>query len=391
MEVPGLVKKTVDAAKGVACGLYKAQPYALIPNPGEGALRYFWDAFCGSPAYPDSPPLPGVPSPPAPPFVGGQCACVVYVVNYTSYFGYGGSNDYIVENRSTRVQGKIGGVFSTQNAPNNWELGFICQGSSVEACKTFPYQVKIHNSDKTKDGKIPYLVINSVSRLDGQPDNCGDLPAAYPPSPPLPPTGYTSPPVAITYNDGSSTNYTFNFKPPTVPIATGELPSLTVNVINPTLSFPINFYVDGDIEVGTPKLAPSPVPPTLGTDVKAIKEDTAKLNYLYDFTFNPPDFDTSPDVTVTSKPVSDGEEVNAPDILGVQITITKFPEKVQYGEPDCYFAGWLTFKTQDGYCPREQINFAVSYFAAPPGAQGYGFTATNGAEVSAKVYTKKKK
>jgi hypothetical protein len=383
-------KRVADAAKNFACEAYRTVPAALIPNPVDSGLRMFWDNFCGTPAFPDSPALPLLPVPPAPPFMGGQCPCEVYTVSYTSYFGSSSEVPYIVQDRTTRVQGKIGGVFSIQNAPNNWELGFICQGSSVEVCRSFPFQLKVHNSDKTKDGKIPYLVIRSVVKLDGSVDNCGSLPASYPPAPVPPNNTFVSSPTSIVYNDGTVNNYTFSFKIPATDLLRKTLPSLTVNVTNPQLTFPINFNFGGDITY-EPPLVPPPIalPPDVTTNINNTNNVVNNLAKDLGFVLVPPNYANNPTVDIEIREGGEQDNVDKDDILGVKITLSELPDKAQYGMPNIYFGGWLSFKLQGGYIERKQINYEVSYFEAPPGCKGYSYTLTNGGVGSAVVYSKK--
>lgn len=113
------------------------------------------------------------------------------------------------------------------------------------------------------------------------------------------------------------------------------------------------------------------------------------FNNIYNFNTVPPDYDDSPKVEHYDTPPAPDKKEDKDSLLGVRITLSKMPDKAQFGNPTVYFGGWVTFKLNDGYSPREQVNFKESYFQAPPGATGYAYTLTNGAIGSARVYSKK--
>jgi hypothetical protein len=373
-DIGKLAKEFADTSKQYACGLYSTVPGALIPNVGEDILRAFWDNLCGSPSFPDSPALPPLPSAPARPFTGGQCCDVLYRIDMT--FTIPGRTIPLV------LRFKPGKILRIEQRQVSGSQNFYL---IRERCSGVIEQDNVGSSGE----ETAKIVIASVSREDGQADNCGSPPITYPPSPPVPPSGsYTSDPVSITYNDGSKVNYILNFKPPAVPAARDRFPSLTVNVSNPSLNIPITFNFDGTVSFGVP----APLPPiALPPDVVNKVDDTNKvvndLNTSLGFINKPPNYSTDPSVATENRGEGEEDSVDKDGILGLKITLSTFPGKAQLGNPNIYFAGWLSFKLQGGYVERRQINYEVSYFEAPKGCKGYSYTLTNGAIGSAVVYS----
>lgn len=384
-------KKVVDAAKGFACGLYKQQPRALIPNLGEDILRFAWDNLCDPPQPdPTVPPLPGLPPPPAPLPGGGQCVCVKYRVRLSYYFQQNISTpelelfeqDFVMYGPVLDVRRAVGSAFGIE---------FNCRGAGGGVCKA-PGWYNLGGGHPTQAG--PYRIV-SVARVDGQSDTCGNSPPVYPNVDPMPSGGYNSPPVNIQLGDTTNINVTFNVTPPVKPPSGFGPPPVVINVKNPSLNFPISFNFDGTINIASPGAGGGGFPPGIEDKINNINDKTDNINVNlddffkdWDFNFNPPPYATDPDVIVDpGVPPEEGEE-DKEGLLGVKIKLTKFPDKAQFGNPTVFFAGWLTFKLQAGHTERMQVNFEDSYFQAPPGATGYAYTLTNGAEGEVTVYSK---
>lgn len=400
MSLPRLPKQVMEKARSFACTLYKQVPGALIPNAGEDGLRFIWDNLCDPPSNPQDPPLPGLPPKPVPPINGGQCPCKPYNVriSYTYDADSSPGDQLVTAVQNLQVLGALGGTRvvtlpSDADGTTRRDIEILCRGFFGEQCR--PSQVW-----RTAVSRIPNYrshVTQNLGTVDGTADNCGELPKQYPSADPPPPNGYTSPPTNITLNDGDNINITFNLKPPLAPLPPAtRLPPIVVNVGSPKLNIPISFEFNGDINIGEPTSPPMSLPPDVVDDINNINNNTSNTNinlnnFINDYNFNtsPPPFATSPEVTKTPIGVgSEGEKDDVEELLGVLVELEELPDKAQFGTPNCYFAGWITFKTQSGQFPREQINFEKSYFEAPPGSTGVSYTFTNGAKGALTLYSK---
>ena len=166
-----------NAAKTGLCTFYRTSensvsflnrllPGTDIPNLG----RFFRSRLCDDPG--DIPTLPL-------PFQGGQCP-VVYSVGYTRTL-YPSSTPCtpFVGNFSTNVLGPISGPI-TSNPPNpnpalRTDKVALINGNGTE--------VVLINSGVAASCPQSFVTINSVVRIDGQPDNCGNQPIDIPPYP----------------------------------------------------------------------------------------------------------------------------------------------------------------------------------------------------------------
>ena len=357
MPITGGASKLISEAKNFACTLYKNQPGALIPNPGEQVLRLLWDTICNPPDNPQSPSLPGLPPRPAPPFVGGQCVCVKYRFNVTCAGGGLGATGQTFD---IDVWGPVREILFGPVPGNAVRLTFRCGGWANQPCDSTGQTLYMIQQWGATPAPEPSYKINSVTRLDGQPDNCGSLPSNYPPAPPPPSGGYNSNNTPIVLNDNDTINVTFNLKPPVVTPPSLSIPPVVVTVKSPSFNMPISFDVDGTINIGTPGKVDVDLSP-LDSVLDVLSDNVNNLTFNY----NNPNYNTSTQVDIVRVPSDDKGDKDAPELLGVVIELTKMPDKAQFGEPTCYFAGWITFKNQGGYEPRYQINFLSSYFPAP--------------------------
>lgn len=370
----------VDAARDFACGLYKNQPGALIPNPGEAVLRFAWDKLCD---YPDS---PGLPPPPASPFTGGQCDAIPYVVRVSvNVVDQSGETPFDLGNHV--VFGPVSGV-----GVIGQRVVIYCRGASGVFPQPPGYPQQIYQVGGASSLNSPR--ITAINRQDGAPDNCGDPPISYPPGT-VPPGGFNSPPVPVPLADGDNITVNFNFSPPAASL--DKIPPIIINYVKPeiNLKVPIEFNFNGEIDIGVPSNPPVVLPPDVINNINNINNNTNQTNNNfndyrkdYDFFYSPPKLDDDSETVKEDDFVESGKEENKEGIVGLRIELTKLPDKAQFGSPTVYFAGWAAFKRDEGYMPREQINFADSFFLAPPGATGYTVTFTNGAEGNIRVYSK---
>lgn len=152
--------QVADQTRRGLCQLWQNLPGALIPNPGDAFRRGALSALCQ-----DFTPPP----PPAPSFPGGQCP-----VSYRLTFRRAGvqistGNEFDQTLESQIITGPISGNQYRQDGNNR--ILFVTDGNGQEVTLTFANSVT---------NNITFLGVLFATRLDGQPDNCGDPPPQFP-------------------------------------------------------------------------------------------------------------------------------------------------------------------------------------------------------------------
>ena len=264
------VAEVMCQAGGLASIL--AGPFGPLQSPGTGNrtlsdMGAILQSACAVP-----PPLPEAPSPP---FTGGQCPCVSYSVQISTTGANPGPFFY------TRV-GPIGGAVNGVEVPENpgrksW--GFYY---GEAACGGRRFELISSSGLETPDTGFS-ITVDSATRMDGLPDDCGDPPAPVRPPGGLPPIP-DLPPSPIIPDDGPGGGGGFIFKPVVGPINitnNGQVTvSVVVNVGGPSLSVPVTIPVtvnlpDFSVEVNVggsggdtpvdqpsdPSNPPKPLPP----------------------------------------------------------------------------------------------------------------------------------
>jgi len=252
-----------------------------------------------------------------------------------------------------------------------------------------------------------YTYIVSVRRVDGQPDNCGQPPKAFPDTSPAPPDGFTSPPTPIVINDNDTININYNFKPPTMPTPPAlALPPIVINYLSPSLNPEFNIPITFDFKIN----------PTINLGEgggEFNQDDRDKIENINNNTTNMGDKITNIKNEITNITNIDNNAPSDPDdfdppvedqapgeyeqsyLAAVQVKLTKVPvnAKTQSGNtaPDVLYAGWFEWR-QAGYCvPRQPIHFMDNVFLAPKGVDGFAFTLYTGYEGTATSIINKEK
>jgi hypothetical protein len=394
------VDKIVDAAKDFACGIYRNMPGALIPTPASALLRFVWDGFCGDPPRDPA----NLPPPPASGFSGGQCKCALYEVNIRFR-----KSDYpdITSRTYSRVFGEVGGL-TVSVLGREQSLQILCRGREAEGC-----QPEIVARNAFVNANYPTVefveyAIESIYRIDGGADNCGDPPASFPPGT-IPPGGFTSPPTAINFNDNTTNNYTFNFTPPTIPNLKNFIPPIIINFnsLKGEFKIPITFNFNGSVNFGGGDGTSynqgdrdiinniSNNTSTTNNNVSEIKNTTSntstKIENFYNTYGNDRDKDNNKppkpgDFDPPGSPVLPGEHPSE-RLAFVEVILSKIPgnAKTQSGDgaPNVIYAGWFEFTRVGKNLPREPIHFQKNCFLAPKGVDGYAFTLYDGYEGTA--------
>jgi len=159
----------VTQSQRLVCDVWAANPSALSLNPA--GIADSMEAQC-SPYYEELGVEPPGPAPP--PFSGAQCPGVVYRIRYGT-FRNGGS----VSELGSSPKNFVGPVEFFDNS-DGFSIVQGIRGSQGESASA---------SISRSDEPAGFEVI-SVERVDGQPDDCGDPPAPFEPTPnyPRPPS-----------------------------------------------------------------------------------------------------------------------------------------------------------------------------------------------------------
>lgn len=264
-----------DESVRFACEIWNSYPKWLtkIPTPSASFVRGFMNTAC-------SPIQPPVPAPNILEYTGGQCPNITYNVAWQiRNYNPSNCNGDLLSGNETAVGalGQIGfeltgGAGGTTNCdPANQGKGWepvrwyieSSQGRVYFSTGTFVYNVESPAFTSSVESVI-------VTRIDGQPDNCGDPPSQYPDGQPTPQE--LSKTVNITVNDGDDFPLTIQF---------------TKN--SDTYNFPISLRVNGARAV-------------LDLSGLTIYGDTQYTSTETNITINPPNSDN---------PVTpDGDELN---------------------------------------------------------------------------------
>lgn len=373
-----------SAAKTFACGIYKNQPGALIPNPISDALHMVWDNFCAPPPGQPS----NLPPPPAPPFTGGQCK-FAYTVQVQAINKQGTVQTTV----DIQCRGSVGGFTSSFDGTfHNWYLDAYTLQGEYKPARFYVY------GWRPSDFSGTYCRVSKITPSPGNVDNCGNRPSEFPPAAPPPPDGYTSPPAPLDFNDGSDTIINFNFTPPIAPpLPIGKLPPIIINMIKPeaNVKIPIEFNFDGTVKFGGGDDDGGGFNDTdrknlddLGDQIDKIENDFEKFKNDYNKDANnkrnkkrdPDDFEPP----VKDKPPG----THSREFLAaVQIDLIEIPANTKSqsgdGAPDVYYAGWFEWRRDGFSSPREPIHFKQSVFLAPEGVDGYAYTLYTGYSGSA--------
>lgn len=318
-------------AEGLAGGLRRA--FCTVAND----VFYGWEALFGNDNNPytglnpfrsgyslacDRPPPT---SPPGnPPFTGGQCDAP-YTVVYRQFLTDGDGSPVYIDSTATYpalLSGPIVGIRRTgspNNSPNPQDraLFHLVYDGGANEVLLFDASVQNANADCT---------IVSVTRADGQPDNCGSLP---PPLPIVPPPPREEP---VTFDDPDG-------NPITVPVtfAFGLVyldADLNVHIpvdIDVDFDIPINLRADfnlhtGDViyNTGAPA-SPSPNRPDQPDGYETPPPPPPPVDLPPNY--NPPDEEDTPET----------ESI----LRGVIVKITQLPQNTNVwfndGMPDLYY------------------------------------------------------
>lgn len=355
----GFSKNLANAVGNFACDLYSKYPGALTFGDTGNYSKGFWDELCtGRPAPPPSN---------QPPFKGGQCAVV-----YRPHLYY-------------EVARANGDVYFSETISRETGVGPV-MGVELRKDSTYTYLGILFGNNGNPDFRQYSIVTNSVSqfknarivsldRLDGQPDNCGDVSTNFPPS-------------NIPANERSTTV--------NIPLRNGDTYNIPITLVPTVNSYSVEFDA-GDINVkfdlSGATFNSSSIAETIHNVENTVVDLSQNVNNFtaiavpfinnsiaYSNSFNFGTFTTKED----SGSSSPADETASDNLAYVTLDITRKPTnaKTQEGElaQDLLYAGWFQFCAEGYYFPREPIHFSKAIFKAPLGATDYAFTLYEGFE-----------
>lgn len=350
------------------CGLHQKDPSGLtgdcqiLDNPLCRIAHSNWDRACQ-----------GGQSTPVPlPFEGGQCEVPYRVALAVNTYIPGRCNQTNPNGViATRIlQGPLQGwnFFEGQNQPvegNCFGSPEVVQSVSADFLGNgdlWPVFRNFHSTNSNFfDGRYCQLLSFSIERVDGLPDDCGSGGDKYSPSTPLTDADKTT---TITINNIDGTSFDFD---------------LTLTEISVEAIFNFNLFI-GDIN--------NPDGGGMGVTVdhNGITFDPSGAGSIA-----PADIKDSQDSCKPKKPTlpeleeEEGEEEeDDEEIEYVKITLTKFPDRVSFGESidaNNYFAGFFKWNIGgEGYTPPQYIMNRDNIFEAPENAKGYVVSFRYGAQ-----------
>lgn len=400
----------VRAARSAVCNIYANYPGVLTYNgigqPPSVIARAFYDNIC----RPDFPP----PALPSPGYSGGQCP-VQYTIGYSivAEFPPNPPGRFTTAG-SVTIWGTFKGTRVTPSA-NQWNVSLVGGANGAPNATVLTPLLAIANSYSA-----PVVTITSVTRVDGQPDNCGNPETPDPiESPPqnifeydvdidIGGTTITSPLVVIQTENNNSFEYR---------------PEINVDIGGILINFQfdgVRINLDGDENTPLPPpITPDPrpnaptLPPKDGTknggecpdvDLEPVLVAIANVQGVVEVIEGNVEellnCDRCNRLPVTSTEYSrqsfgaaqSGEYEIGQRAVWVTLRLNDVPAnaKMQNGgnTRDVLYAGWYTFGTDDVMLPRRPIQYADNLLEVPEGVTKFSYTVYTGFTASTTVHSK---
>lgn len=353
---PSFLNRLATGLRGAACALRANFPlFTSGVSLTEPAFLYemrknAWKALCDDASEDDYGSVP---------FQGGQCVGAPYQVTGTLRNVVGTLRAW--DTNPQTVTGKIIGlsIFSGSWVLESDSGGFgTLPNGNAYSWVEIPVEVRKANTSDTD------LIITSINRVDGQPDDCGNPPITLPPE--------TPPAQPVTVNTTINNNY-------------GSSTLVTATFIETTNEGNIVFNIDGVKVIFDNDGVTIPTEPTGDSDtIDEINDNINKPS------------PTDPEVTEESpeEDITDIVEVIPAQkkLQWLKVTILNTSEvhkAILANNPanSNFFAGWVSFVVDGARLPRVDIRFENSIFAVPEGTSGYALQTTNGARVTVTEFT----
>lgn len=340
-----LGQEIAGAARDLYCSQAQNNPFGVLKNDPLtlDVSRKAIELFCGTPPPPQ----------PQQNFTGGQCLTEYTLRCRCLASNVFGGADQVLEVNLATVDGAAAAILmESPGGSQILEVQYFRVGVAVP--QVFPWNLS--SSFRYIEGTFEVELI----RKDGLPDDCGDPPPLwYPEEPPPADIDITNVDIDITNQAGETNTY-----------------NVTINRDeNNYITFPPVINVNGT---------------SVGIDATSINIGYYELNTPSggggegDITIKPPNY---PKTIVIEEQIpipieNDSAEKDEEKLIGIYVNITNMPVNAKVvsgnGAPNLIYAGWVEFKRDTGYYPREYIDFSSSWFPAPEDATGYAVTLKQG-------------
>lgn len=394
-----LVNAANSARRGV-CRAFKKAPAAFVGGPLDNPVAQAWDGL----ARRLCDPIGDTPDDASDPVPGGQCTDVLYDFTYRSRNTP--SDPWIVSGTLSRY-GPIRGIYLDRVSETAMAITLSSNGPTLPGTPTQEV-LGFVSGDGALTGSAELL---GVTRADGQPDNCGDVPPNYPQQP--------LQPSDLDFDDtllagGKPVKVPVSIKPVEVAVGIQVKPEFNINVggiqvslditgakinISPTFNYGVTLAPKFDLRDPRPApVLPTPSPEQGQKDtldgLKGIKD---KLD------------EVGEDVQDAKECACDEEpsESLVPDLLGsgasgdfvvpertryVRLSISTQPTNPRrqngLSAPDVLYAGWAWYKYLNGTGERLPIDAAEKAFVVPSEEEPsrFAFTCQTGFTAVATAY-----
>lgn len=360
-------------AKNFACRLWRDYPKNFVgDNPVANPIRQFWNNLCD-----EEPPE----VPPPPPFIGGQCQ-VRYSIQYQTALISGGTLSGWSSTFTYSNAGIVGKILNIQLVVidqvdedlSHWSFDGNGENPYINT-RNKQYKFRITNESNTTDFTIATafgLRFIGLTRFDGLPDNCGDLPTDYPDTP-APEPGDE---IYNTNYEGDTTNNL------TFPLVWNDIDfsiplKFDFEVGNVDVNFDgvnVNFDIDNNWKLNPPK--------------NDINKEFNDFKTKFENTFYLPDLEDLEEET--DEDIVEKEETD-PTIEAVLVDVIALPKKgktIVLPNPadNTFFAGYFSWMNGDYRAPEEPVRKSKNFFVKPQWATGYRVYTVNLARISVSTF-----
>ena len=398
--VPPLIPRVVEAARDFACGIYQNTPAGFLDRIETAAgfinpQHVLMDGICR--------PINKLPPAPQPQINGGQCECVMYAVSGDTYFEGAYTDSF-----STNHPGPIRNVGISSDGT---DIGF---DYGATACPGGRFKVIQGGAPELRAKR--FEIRNwAVTRVDGQPDNCGSIVPTYPPNYPSPSDLTRTSPFQITPTLSApitvTVNPTISFDPTVLaPVLSVNLGGLNVNfdlggvTISPDFSNSTN-TTNNFPTTTNPTPTPTPVKNPSdsidnATDFSAIVQLINELKKEVedccerDRPYPPPDANKV--ITTLLDTANSGLYDLPANTFQIAVRIVTQPQKVktQAGilAPKVLYAGWAWFGAANNMSERMPMDSEFKLYSPPRYISNtFGFTLYQGLTATITAYSIKPK
>lgn len=392
--------KMANAARRGVCRAFKKAPAAFVGGPLDNPVAQAWDGL----ARRLCDPINETPDDASDPIPGGYCTDVLYSFKYRSR---NTPSDPWTESGTLTRYGPIRGLYLDRVSDTAMAITLSSNGSTLPGTPT-QEQLGFVSGEGANTGSAELL---DVQRVDGQPDNCGDIPPNYPQQP--------LQPEDLDYDDtliagGKPVKVPVSIKPVEVAVGIQIKPEFNIAIgganislditgakinISPTFNYGVTLAPKFDLRDPRPQpVFPTPSPDQDRKDNQdALKGIKDKLDEVGE------DVEDAKQCACDEPPT----ESLVPDLLGsgnsgdfllpertkfVRLSISAQPANPRrqngVNAPDVLYAGWAWYKYLNGCATREPIDAADKAYLVPDDQEParFAFTCQTGFTAVATAY-----